>query len=74
MFILFDCIYIMASPGQKHGNCGHVMAMFDLHNNCVCYRKKGVSIDPCVLKKDCELCNSLTSDQKSHLTTPSYNY
>ena len=38
----------MASPGQKRGSCGHVMALFDSHLKCACCRDKGIGDDPCV--------------------------
>ena len=40
----------MASPGQKRGSCGHVMAVIDQHNKCERYHNKGLDSDPCVLK------------------------
>ena len=33
-------IFIMASPGQRRGSCGHVMAAFDLHKKCARCRDK----------------------------------
>ena len=64
----------MASSGQKHGGCGNLMAGFDSHSYCArcCDKEKGK--DPCVEKPDadCKFCNLLTSDQKSQLSTPSY--
>ena len=42
----------MASPGQKHGGCGHLMVGFDNHNHCARCRDKGKGQDPCVEKSD----------------------
>ena len=39
---------VMASPGQKRGSCGHVMALFDSHSKCAHCREKGIGDDPCV--------------------------
>ena len=41
----------MASPAQKCGSCGHVMAVFDEHSKCTHCHEKGVGADLCVLKK-----------------------
>ena len=46
----------MASPGQKRGSCGHVMAVFDLNIFWARYHDKGVGSDPCIMQKDCEPC------------------
>ena len=62
----------MASPGQKRGLCGHVMAGFDSHAYCARCRDKGKGTDPCVEKKHFSFCNILTQDQKARLATPSY--
>ena len=56
----------MASPGQKRGLCGHLMAGFDSHTYCARCRDKGKGTDPC------SFCNILTKDQKARLATPSY--
>ena len=64
-------IYVMASPGQKHGSCEHIMAVFD---KCVRCHEKGISTDPCVLNIDCDFCNTLTSDQKAQLSTRVTNH
>ena len=50
----------MASPGQRRGSCGHVMAGFDLHKKCARCRDKKVGDDPCVKGQDCDLCDKLT--------------
>ena len=43
----------MASPGQKRGGCGHIMAGFDSHNYCVCCHDKGKGPTPSYqLKKE----------------------
>ena len=46
----------MASPGQKKGSCGHIMALFDAHSKCA----------------RCTLCDNLSEDQKKQLATPTY--
>ena len=62
----------MASPGQKRGSCGHVMALFDLHLKCARCRDKGIGDDPCVKKKQCQICDNLSEQQKLQLATPTY--
>ena len=32
----------MASPGQKRGSCGHVLALFDSHSKYARCREKGI--------------------------------
>ena len=59
----------MASPGQRRGVCGHMMAGFDLHERC---RDKGLGSDNCVKKKPCNHCDSLTDQQRGMLSTPQY--
>ena len=63
----------MSSPGQKRGNCGHAMALFDGHS-CACCREKGKGQDPCAELQDteCKFCIVLTPGQKAQLATPSY--
>ena len=60
----------MASPGQRKGACGHIMAFFDKHSRC--YRDKGLGEDPCVKKMQCEICELLTPEQVIQLSTPTY--
>ena len=62
----------MASPGQKQGLCGHLMAGLDSHVYCAHCRDKGKGTEPCVEHKDCKFSNILTQDQKACLATPSY--
>ena len=65
----------MSSPGQHRGKCGHVMANFDTHFHCARCRDKGKGKEPCVSDPqmfNCQICNSLTSDQRQQLATPSY--
>ena len=65
----------MSSPGQRRGKCGHVMANFDTHSHCAPCRDKGKGKEPCVSDpqtSNCQICNSLTSDQCQQLATPSY--
>ena len=62
----------MASPGQRRGSCGHVMAGFDLHKKCARCRDKKVGDDPCVKGQDCDLSDKLSDSQKGMLATPQY--
>ena len=62
----------MASPGQKRGLCGHLMVGFDFHAYCACCRDNGKGTDSCVKNEDCQFYNDLTQEQRSRLTTPSY--
>ena len=52
----------MASPGQRRGNCGHIMAGFDGHKKCARCREKKLGDDPCVKDLVCSICNAF-SDQ-----------
>ena len=61
----------MSSPGQKRGTCGHVMASFDNHKKCA-RRDNGVGDDPCVQKRDCQICKAFTPAQLKQLSTPTY--
>ena len=62
----------MASPGQRRGSCGHVMAAFDLHKKCARCRDKKMGDDPCVKGQHCDLCDSFSDSQKGMLATPQY--
>ena len=62
----------MASPGQRRGVCGHMMAGFDLHERCARCRDKGLGSDNCVKKRPCNHCDSLTEQQRGMLSTPQY--
>ena len=62
----------MTSPGQKRGSCGHVMALFDSHLECARCRDKGIGDDPCVKKKQCQIYDNLSEQQKLQLATPTY--
>ena len=62
----------MASPGQRKGACGHIMASFDTHSRCARCRDKGMGEDPCVAKLPCEYCDLLTPEQVIQLATPTY--
>ena len=61
----------MASPGdkkgQRRGSCGHVMALFDLHDKCVRCREKLIGEDNCVKDKPCKICDGFTPAQKDML-------
>ena len=66
----------MASPGglkgQRKGSCGHITAVFNLHENCArCWEKK-IGQDLCVLGNDCVICDGFSDSQKERLATPSY--
>ena len=63
---------IMASPGQKKGACGHIMASFDKHSRCARCREKGQGDDPCVQNLQCDFCSVLTPEQVFKLSTPTY--
>ena len=62
----------MASLGQRQGNCGHIMAGFDQHEKCARCRDKKLGSDPCVKEKLCGICDKLTDQQRSMLSTPQY--
>ena len=62
----------MASPGQRRGICGHMMAGFDQHERCARCRDKEQGSDPCVKKKYCSICDNLTDQQRGMLSTPQY--
>ena len=64
----------MASPSQRRGGCGHMMAGFDLHAVCARCRDKKKGSDPCTKSppEDCQHCDALTPDQRTQIATPSY--
>ena len=62
----------MASPGQRKGACGHIMASFDKHSRCARCREKGHGDDPCVQNLQCDFCSVLTPEQVLKLSTPTY--
>ena len=62
----------MSSPGQRRGSCGHAMAGFDSHSKCARCRDKGLGDDPCVQKKECDICRGYTPEQILQLSTPTY--
>ena len=62
----------MASPGQRRGSCGHVMAGFDLHKKCARCRDKKMGDDPCVKGQHCDLCDNFSDSQRGMLATPQY--
>ena len=72
LFIYFTSFIVMASPGQRCGSCGHVMAGFDLHRKCARCRDKKLGDDLCVQGKVCTLCDNLTDSQRSMLSAPEY--
>ena len=59
----------MASPRQK---CGYIGAVSDVQVKCERCQDNGIGTDPCVLNKDCEICDSLTAEQKIHFATATY--
>ena len=62
----------MASPGQRNGACGHIMASFDKHSRCARCRDKNLGDDPCIRKLPCEYCELLPPEQIVQLSTPTY--
>ena len=68
--------YIMASPGQRRGKCGHAMALFDTHSHCARCREKGKGQDFCVENPQssdkCPICQSFTAEQILQISTPAY--
>ena len=72
----FVCLIIMASPGDKkgqcRGSCGHIMASFDNHEKCMWCREKRICDDPCVKDMPCEICDNFAETQKDMLSTPTY--
>ena len=48
------------------------MAVFDSHSKCARCRDKGLGDDPCVLKKECVICNWFTLEQVLQLATLTY--
>ena len=62
----------MASPGQRRGVCGHMMAGFDQHECCARCRDKKLGSDRCVEGKQCYICDNLTDQQRSMISTPQY--
>ena len=69
---LNDYLSYYVFPKPKHGSCGHIMASFDSHCFCARCREKGKGSDPCISHLDCNVCNSLTEEQRIQLSTPSY--
>ena len=62
----------MPTSGQKHCLAGHAMAKFDNHSSCARCRDKGIGSDPCTLGLPCDLCDSLTTQQKEQLSRRVY--
>ena len=62
----------MASPGQRKGACGHIMASFDKHSRCARCWDKGHGEDLGIKRLPCEYCDLLTPDQVVQLATPTY--
>ena len=48
------------------------MAGFDSHSKCARCRDKGLGDDPCVQKKECNICRGFTPEQILQLSTPTY--
>ena len=48
------------------------MASFDNHKKCARCRDKGVRDDPCVQKRDCQICKVFKPAQLKQLSTPTY--
>ena len=62
----------MASPGQRKGACGHIIASFDKHSRCARCRDKGLGEDAFAKKLPCEFCELRTPEQVLQLSTPTY--
>ena len=60
----------MASPGQKRGSWGHIMAAFDSHDKCAQCREKGVGQFTWILNKHCKICDNLTDGWKDNACYP----
>ena len=58
-FICYCSLFIMASPRQEPGSCGHIMASFDEYSKCAQCQDKGMGDDPCGKTVVCEAtaCN-----------------
>ena len=48
------------------------MAGSDSHSKCARCRDKGLGDDPCVQKKECNICRGFTPEQTLQLSTPTY--
>ena len=48
------------------------MAGFHSHSKCAHYRDKRLGNDPCVQKKECDICRGFTPEQNLQLATPTY--
>ena len=48
------------------------MAGFDSHSKCARCRDKGLGDDPCIQKKECDICRGFASEQILQLSTPTY--
>ena len=63
----------MASPndkkGQRRGSCGHVMAIFDLHDKCARCREKRIGEDDCVKDRPCSICDTFSEVQRESFAT-----
>ena len=73
--ILTDIRHIMSSPGQRRGNCGHVMVSFDSRTHNTRCRDRGKGKNFCVENSDSsdyQICKSFTPEQRQQLATPSY--
>ena len=68
---LVSFVFIAASPAQKWGAFGHFMATFDKNAHCTRCCEKSEGSDLCVNKEDCLHCDTLTTEQKLHLSMPS---
>ena len=49
------------------------MVGFDQHQKCARCRDKNLGSDPCVEGKPCGICDKLTDQQRSMLSTPQYH-
>ena len=44
----------------------------DSHSKCARCRDKGLGDDPCVQKKECDICRGFTPEESLQLSTPTY--
>ena len=72
MILSADILTVMASPGQRKGACGHIMASFDQHSRCARCKDKRHGDNTCVKKLPCDFCELLTPEQVLQLSTPTY--
>ena len=61
----------MASPSQRRGSCGYIMAGFHAHDKCTGCYEKGLGTDPCIVSEAiCLICDGFTPAKREVLSTP----